>query len=219
MIQRVYEQVQKATRISNVVVATDNGEIYKCVSSFKGNVCLTSEHHPSGTDRCHEALTKQQDPYDYVINVQGDEPFIDPKQIDLLASVLDGSTEIATLIKPITDSELLFNPNIVKAVVGANQKALYFSRAPIPYLRGVDQSEWINKNTYYKHIGMYAYRTDVLKKISNLPPSNLEKAESLEQLRWLENGYTIGVAVTNIETIGIDTPDDLEKAEAYLKTL
>jgi 3-deoxy-manno-octulosonate cytidylyltransferase (CMP-KDO synthetase) len=216
MIQRVYEQVQKAKSLIDIVVATDHQGIFEHVKRFSGNVVITKDHHVSGTDRCYEALTLQKSAYDYVINIQGDEPFIQPEQIDLLGSMLDGTTEIATLVRKIEDADLLFNPNIVKVVLGNNNEALYFSRSPIPHLRNVDQSHWISRHTFLKHIGMYAYRSDVLSKITKLPAGVLEKAESLEQLRWLENGYKIKVEESNTETIGIDTPEDLEKAITYL---
>lgn len=212
MIQRVYEQVKKSKSISSVVVATDRAEIYDHVKKFGGEVCLTKESHVSGTDRCYEALTLQNDNYDYVINVQGDEPFIQPAQIDLLASLLDGKTEIATLIKTIEQEEVLFNPNVVKAVINKKNEALYFSRSTIPHIRNTSHNDWMSKHTFVKHIGMYAYRSDILQQLTQLEVSSLEKAESLEQLRWLENGFTIKTAITSIETIGIDTPDDLEKA-------
>lgn len=219
MIQRVYEQVKKSKKVSDVVVATDHPEIYNHVKQFGGNVCMTKESHASGTDRCFETLTLQQKEFKYVINIQGDEPFIQPEQIDLLANLLDGKTEIATLVKKIEEQEQLFNPNVVKAVIDANKTALYFSRSPIPHIRNTKESEWLSKNTFYKHIGMYAYRSDILKQLTDLPVSSLEKAESLEQLRWLENGFRISVAETATETMGIDTPDDLTKALAYLKTI
>jgi 3-deoxy-manno-octulosonate cytidylyltransferase (CMP-KDO synthetase) len=213
MIQRVYEQVKKSKSISQVVVATDNEEILKHVQSFGGEACMTNENHASGTDRCFEAFALQKQSFDYVMNIQGDEPFIHPDQIDLLASLLDGNTEIATLGKKIESTEQLFNPNIVKVVMNKSGKALYFSRATIPYLRNAsNESAWLESHTFYKHIGMYAYRADVLKKLVNLSVSSLEKAESLEQLRWLENGFSITISETMIETLGIDTPDDLRKA-------
>ncbi len=219
MIQRVYEQVKKSKFIAEVVVATDHAEIFNHVKDFGGNVCMTKESHASGTDRCYEALTLQQEEFTYVINIQGDEPFIQPAQIDLLANLLDGKTEVATLVKKIEEQEQLFNPNVVKAVVTKNNTALYFSRSPIPHIRNTQESEWLSINTFYKHIGMYAYRSDILKKLTGLPVSNLEKAESLEQLRWLENGFKISVAETHTETIGIDTPEDLTKAMTYLKAI
>jgi 3-deoxy-manno-octulosonate cytidylyltransferase (CMP-KDO synthetase) len=189
------------------------------VNTFGGEVCMTSPQHASGTDRCYEVLTKEKGKFDYVINIQGDEPFIAPEQIDLLASLLDGKTELATLIKKIGSVEQLLNPNLVKVVCSKNQEALYFSRSVIPYFRNMEQSEWVTHHTYYKHIGMYAYRADVLEQITKLEISSLEKTESLEQLRWLENGFHIKVKETNIETIGIDTPEDLEKAIEYLASI
>ena len=212
MIQRVYEQVAKSKKVSDVVVATDHAEIFNHVRTFGGNVCMTKESHVSGTDRCYEALSLQGKKFDYVINVQGDEPFIQPEQIDLLANLLDGKTEIATLVKKIIDPEQLFNPNVVKAVVAENKTALYFSRSPVPHIRNVKETDWLKGSTFYKHIGMYAYRADVLELLTTLPVSTLEKAESLEQLRWLENGFKISIAETLTETIGIDTPEDLQKA-------
>lgn len=212
MIQRVYEQTTQASRITKAVVATDDPRIFDHVKKFGGDVVMTSPDHVSGTDRCFEALSKQSEKFDYVINIQGDEPFISPKQIDLLGNLLDGNTELATLAKKITDDETLGNPNVVKLVKSVHNEALYFSRFTIPYLRNkVD-------HTFFKHIGMYAYRADILDKITKLSVSSLEKAESLEQLRWLENGYRIKVAETEQETIGIDTPEDLEKAIAFLKS-
>jgi 3-deoxy-manno-octulosonate cytidylyltransferase (CMP-KDO synthetase) len=223
VIERVYRQVERL--LDNVVVATDDERILQKVELFGGNVVMTSTEHRSGTDRCYEALTKVgADDYDVVINIQGDEPFIRPEQIMAVMSCFenDESTDIATLVKPITSSdgiEALENPNSPKVVVGRNMEALYFSRSVIPYLRGYDKSEWLERHTFYKHIGLYAYRTNVLQEITKLAQTPLELSESLEQLRWLENGYNIKVAQTDIETIGIDTPEDLHKAEEFLKTL
>jgi 3-deoxy-manno-octulosonate cytidylyltransferase (CMP-KDO synthetase) len=217
MIQRVYEQVQQSSALNDVVVATDHREIYDHVKKFGGEVCLTKPDHVSGTDRCYEALTLQKQKYDYVINIQGDEPFIQPNQIDLLAGKLDGTTEIATLVKSLHNEEQLFNPNIVKVVVNISMEAMYFSRSPIPYMRNTPEEKWITKHKFYKHIGMYAYRSDVLERITRLSVSSLETAESLEQLRWLENGFKISVAETDTETMGIDTPEDLQKAIQGLK--
>lgn len=218
MIRRVYEQVRKAKKISSVLVATDNEEIFDHVKEFGGEVCMTREDHASGTDRCFEALTLQKEKFDYVINVQGDEPFIQPGQIDLLATVLKGETEIATLVKKLEHVEQLSNPNVVKVVLSSSGDALYFSRSAIPHVRHVPQDLWLKKHTFYKHIGMYGYRSDILKELTSLSVSSLEKAESLEQLRWLENGFRIKTAETQTETIGIDTPDDLNKAIAYLSS-
>jgi 3-deoxy-manno-octulosonate cytidylyltransferase (CMP-KDO synthetase) len=216
MISRVFTQAGKSKSLSKVIVATDHSEIVEHVLGFGGNVCMTSENHASGTDRCYEVLSKEQEIFDYVINIQGDEPFISPTQIDLLTSLLDGTTELATLIKKLETQEQLTNPNVVKVVVNESKEAMYFSRSPIPYWRG-KETDWINQHTYYKHIGMYAYRSDVLKRITSLKVSALEKAESLEQLRWLENGFKIKTIETTIETVGIDTPEDLEHARQYLK--
>jgi 3-deoxy-manno-octulosonate cytidylyltransferase (CMP-KDO synthetase) len=217
MIQRVYEQVLKCSDITNVVVATDNNEIFEHVKSFGGQACMTKESHVSGTDRCYEALTLQEKQYEYVVNVQGDEPFIQPEQISLLCSLLDGKTEIATLVKAIDNSEALFNPNVVKAVISKKGEALYFSRSTIPYLRNIATENWLSSHTFFKHIGMYAYRSDILERITALPIGILEKAESLEQLRWRENGFSIKAAETNSESLGIDTPEDLERALEFLK--
>jgi 3-deoxy-manno-octulosonate cytidylyltransferase (CMP-KDO synthetase) len=219
MIRRVYEQAKKSKSLSKVVVATDHEEILNHVIAFGGEVCMTSAQHASGTDRCYEVLSKENYSFDYVINIQGDEPFIAPEQIDLLASLLDGKTELATLIKKIESVEQLLNPNLVKVVFNNKHEALYFSRSPIPYLRNMEQVEWVTHHAYFKHIGMYAYRNDVLEKITRLDISSLEKAESLEQLRWLENGYAIKVKETGIETMGIDTPEDLQNALKYLNSI
>jgi 3-deoxy-manno-octulosonate cytidylyltransferase (CMP-KDO synthetase) len=172
---------------------------------------MTSEAHQSGTDRCFEALQYLEGIYDYVINIQGDEPFIQPTQINRLAAVLNGKTQLATLIKVIEDEETLFNPNTPKVLVSRSRNVLYFSRQTIPYLRGVAPSDWLTHHTFYKHIGIYAYRTDVLAKITQLPVSSLEKAEALEQLRWLENDFTIQAVITPDDSHGIDTPEDLER--------
>lgn len=212
MIQRVYEQALQATTLTAVWIATDHPLIAEHVKQFGGKVCMTADTHPSGTDRCFEALQKIGGSFDYVINIQGDEPFIQPQQIDILAACLDSETELATLVKRFADPDALFNPNTAKAVLNTRAEALYFSRHPIPFLRGVEKSQWLEKHSYYQHIGIYAYRTDVLAKITQLPPSSLEKAESLEQLRWLENGFRIKTAFTEYESLGIDTPEDLEAA-------
>jgi 3-deoxy-manno-octulosonate cytidylyltransferase (CMP-KDO synthetase) len=216
MIQRVYERASTSKSLLKVVVATDNEEIFQHVVSFGGVAVKTKEEHPSGTDRCFEAFEKLQEPFDYVINVQGDEPFIQPAQIDLLASLCDGKTHIATLVKQIKDTETVFNPNVVKAIINKQQQALYFSRSAIPFQRGVEVNEWISKGVFYKHIGMYAYKSEVLKQITKLAVSELEKAESLEQLRWLDNGFEIKAAITELETIGIDVPEDVEKIKYLL---
>lgn len=214
MIQHVYEQAKKA--VEDVVVATDDKRIYDAVEGFGGQVLLTSDKHRSGTDRCFEALQKMSGEYDVVINIQGDEPFIQPEQIETLkACFTDPKTEIATLIKPFDKDALwddLSSPNTPKVVINKRMEAMFFSRSVIPYLRGTDRTKWLKTHTYYKHIGLYAYKTNILAEITDLEPSALEKAENLEQLRWLENGYSIKVGITHQQTIGVDTPEDLEKA-------
>jgi 3-deoxy-manno-octulosonate cytidylyltransferase (CMP-KDO synthetase) len=215
MVQRVYEQACKASSLNKVIIATDHEAIVQVVNNFEGNVCLTNENHQSGTDRCHEVLAKESEDFDYVINIQGDEPFIDPSQIDLLASLLDGNTELGTLVKKITDQDELFEANVVKCVFNLNMEAMYFSRASIPYLRNYKKEEWLTKHDFFKHIGIYAYRSDILNSIAKLSPSNFEIVESLEQLRWLENGYTIKVAETELPSFGIDTPEDLERVKNF----
>jgi 3-deoxy-manno-octulosonate cytidylyltransferase (CMP-KDO synthetase) len=216
MVQRVYEQASKSNLLSKIIVATENNKVVEHVEAFGGEVLLTDANHASGTDRCFEVLQGQSDEYDYVVNIQGDEPFIDPKQIDELASLLDGAVELATLIKKISTNDELFNLGEVKTVFNNNMEALYFSRQPIPYYRNAAELDWLQEQDYYKHIGIYAYRADVLEKISKLPVSPLEKAESLEQLRWLENGLMIKLAFTEFESVCIDTKEDLEKILANL---
>lgn len=220
MIERVYERVKDV--LDKVCVATDDARIFSAVEAFGGNVVMTSEKHQSGTDRVYEAFVKVGTGYDVVVNIQGDEPFIHPEQIETLKACFeDERTEIATLVKPFRpdgDFETtLFNPNSPKVVVNKRGEAMYFSRSIIPYMRGKDYREWLPSHTYYKHIGLYAYRADTLKEITALPRSPLEIAESLEQLRWLENGYRIKVGITQQETIGIDTPEDMSKALEALK--
>ena len=219
VIQHVYEQVSGV--VSDVVVATDDERIYEAVEAFGGRVVMTSSNHKSGTDRCWEAYQKQGEEYDVVINVQGDEPFIAHSQLRAIMDCFnDETTDIATLVKPFSEEdgiEALENPNSPKVVLDKQSRAIYFSRSVIPYLRGVEREEWLKKHTYYKHIGMYAFRADVLRQVTSLEQSPLELAESLEQLRWLENGYKIGVGISDVETVGIDTPEDLQKAEEFLK--
>ncbi len=215
MIQLVYEQASKA--LEEVVVATDDTRIYDAVKGFKGKVVMTSAAHPSGTDRCFEALLNYQKQtgrqFDVVINVQGDEPFIQPRQIEQIKTCFEEkSTDIATLIKKIQTNEVVFDPNKVKVVINKNHEALYFSRSPIPYLRQHDHSSWYAMHDFFLHIGMYAYRSKVLSEITRLDAGKLEQAESLEQLRWLENGFRIKTAETLHESHGIDTPEDLQKA-------
>ena len=224
VVQRVYEQVAGA--VDDAVVATDDERIRDAVVAFGGRAEMTSPDHRSGTDRCREAYEKvcarENRRFDVVINVQGDEPFIHPSQIEAVMRCFDDpATDIATLVKPFVPSDglaALENPNSPKVVLDAQSRALYFSRSVIPYLRGVPREEWLARHTFYKHIGLYAFRAEVLRAVTDLPQSPLEKAESLEQLRWLENGYRIGVGISHTETVGIDTPEDLVRAEAFLQS-
>lgn len=219
VIQRVYEQVKGV--VEDVAVATDDERIASVVEAFGGRAIMTSPNHKSGTDRCWEAYQKVGQEYDVVINVQGDEPFIAASQLRAIMECFeDEQTDIATLVKPFTVDdgiEALENPNSPKVVIDNQSRAIYFSRSVIPFLRGVERSEWLKSHTFYKHIGMYAFRSNVLREVTALQQSKLELAESLEQLRWLENGYKIGVGISDVETVGIDTPEDLERAEAFLK--
>lgn len=213
MIQRVYEQVVQA--VEDVWVATDDERIANAVRSFGGRVVMTSVDHRSGTDRCAEAVRKVSEEtgvdFDVVINVQGDEPFIQPGQITVLQRpfVEEPETEIATLVQQIHRTEVLFNPAEAKVALDIHGNALFFSRMPIPMVFKSEEKDWVNKYDYYCHVGIYAYRTDILEKLSQLPEGFLEKAESLEQLRWLENGYKIKTVVTDYSTVGIDTPEEL----------
>lgn len=261
MIQRVYEQAKKCKSLAHVVVATDDARIFDHVKSFGGDVLMTAETHQSGTDRCAEVVEKLnfelqtafldsdsapvigkitphfEGIFTAVINIQGDEPFIQPEQIEKIADILRGGKikneklkmknrvnvetpnlkletsafDIATLAKKIIRQEDVENPNVVKVVCDSSGRALYFSRSPLPFLRNIDRENWSKSGQFFKHIGLYGYKTSVLLDIARLAPSNLEKLESLEQLRWLENGFSIGVAETDLETIGIDTPEDLVK--------
>jgi 3-deoxy-manno-octulosonate cytidylyltransferase (CMP-KDO synthetase) len=215
MIQRVYEQVSKV--LADVYVATDDHRIFDAVLAFGGRAIMTSDQHKSGTDRCYEAYSKLSGNFDVVINVQGDEPFIQPEQIETLKDCFKSTeTEIATLAKRFTEKdgfEALNNPNSPKLVVNKSDEAMYFSRSIIPFRRGAETADWILLNTYLKHVGIYAYRADVLRQLTQLEQSPLEISESLEQLRWLENGFRIKVGYTDVETVGIDTPEDLEKVK------
>jgi 3-deoxy-manno-octulosonate cytidylyltransferase (CMP-KDO synthetase) len=258
MILRVYEQAKQCKSLAHVVVATDDERIFTHVQSFGGDVMMTSAAHQSGTDRCAEVVERLnfdlqtafldsdtapiigkitprfEGIFTAVINIQGDEPFIQPEQIEKIAEILrgpsiknsklkmgenaakcDNNFDIATLAKSIDNQADIENPNVVKVVFGAGGRAVYFSRSPIPYLRGVARNAWAESGPFFKHIGLYGYKTNVLLDIAKLAPSRLEKLESLEQLRWLENGYSIGVAETNLETIGIDTPEDLAKIKVF----
>ena len=219
VVQRVYEQV--AGILDDAWVATDDERIEAAVKAFGGQVVMTSPNHQSGTDRCYEAYTKVGRGFDVVVNIQGDEPFIRPSQLQAVKACFDDeTTQIATLVKPFTEADglaALENPNSPKVVVDGRMRAMYFSRSVIPYLRNHPRSEWLSCHTFYKHIGLYAYRAETLRAVTALPQSPLELAESLEQLRWLENGYRIKVGMSDVETIGIDTPEDLAQAEIYLK--
>ena len=217
VIQRVYEQV--AGILDDAYVATDDERIEEAVKAFGGKVVMTSVNHKSGTDRCYEAYTKIGGDFDVVVNIQGDEPFIQTSQIETVMNCFsDPQTQIATLGKRFESIEAIQNPNSPKIVLDNNNYAMYFSRSVIPFIRGKEQTKWLDSFPFLKHIGLYAYRTEVLKEISRLPQSSLELAESLEQLRWLQNGYKIKVGLTASETIGIDTPEDLQKAEEFLKS-
>lgn len=212
MIQRVFEQAKQCKSFADVIVATDDERIYNHVIEFGGKAMMTSEKHPSGTDRCAEVLSKIDQKYDAVVNVQGDEPFIQPEQLEqLIECFKNPKTQIATLVKKIDSTDDLLNINLPKVIFNKEMKALYFSRLPIPGQKSVDTEEWVKNHQYYRHIGLYGYRAETLKEITLLPPSPLENIESLEQLRWLEAGYTITVSVTEFESIGIDTPNDLNK--------
>ena len=217
VIQHVYEQAAKV--LDAVYVATDDERIYNKVLEFGGKAVMTSTEHHSGTDRIEEALEKVGGDFDVVVNIQGDEPFIAQSQIETLCHCFeDEATQIATLGKPFECIEAVENPNSPKIVVDNRGYAMYFSRSIIPFVRGVERQEWLKKYPFLKHLGIYAYRTEVLKAITRLPQSSLELAESLEQLRWLENGYRIKVGITNVETVGIDTLEDLQRAEDFIRS-
>lgn len=217
MIQRVYEQCQKSSRLDKVIVATDDQRILDHLKTFGGEGIMTSSFHASGTDRCGE-IAEHFPEFDILVNIQGDEPMIDPNQIDLLCSCYnDVNTRIATLVKLIDTNEELLNENTPKVILNKNHQAVYFSRATIPYLRGKKIDNWLSEHAFYKHIGIYAFRRQTLSEITKLPVSNLEIAEGLEQLRWIENGYTIQAAITDKESQAIDTPEDLIKVLKLLK--
>lgn len=215
VIQRVYEQVTSVLPLA--WVATDDQRIYDTVTAFGGNVVMTRTDHKSGTDRIQEAVGKIDVQFDVVVNVQGDEPFIQKSQVETLCQCFDDAdTQIATLGKPFTSMDAVDNPNSPKIVVNNQGYAMYFSRSIIPFVRGVEHNQWLDHYPFLKHLGIYAYRKEVLSQITRLPQSSLEIAESLEQLRWLQNGYKVKVGITNIETVGIDTPEDLARAEQFL---
>lgn len=221
IIRHVYERVSQVMP-DRLCVATDDSRIVDAVEAFGGRAIMTSDKHRSGTDRCYEAYVKSGIKADVVLNIQGDEPFIDPTQLETVMRCFeDPQTQIATLVKPFapdTPIELIENPNSPKVVTSDDDRALYFSRSVIPYLRGIPHAEWPKHHTYLKHIGLYAYRTEVLQQITALPQGELEQCESLEQLRWLQAGLHIKVGKTDIETIGIDTPDDLQRAADFLQS-
>lgn len=219
VVQRVCEQVSQV--LDETYVATDDKRIREAVEAFGGKAIMTRADHKSGTDRIEEAATLLQTDADVVINVQGDEPFIQRSQLETIKALFDDDprTQIATLGKPFDSLEAAENPNSPKIVCDVNGYALYFSRSLIPYIRGFAREEWLTQFTFLKHIGLYAYRREVLSAITRLPQSPLEKAESLEQLRWLQAGYRIKVGISDVETIGIDTPEDLQRAEEFLKKL
>lgn len=216
VIQHVYEKV--AAVLEAAYVATDDERIYDVVKSFGGQVVMTRTDHKSGTDRIEEAIEKIGGEWDVVVNVQGDEPFVAKSQLDTICHCFDDpTTQIATLGKPFESMEAVQNPNSPKIVVDNMGFAMYFSRSVIPYVRGKEKSSWLTHYPFLKHLGIYAYRKDVLRQVTQLPQSSLEIAESLEQLRWLQNGFKIKVGTTDVETVGIDTRQDLERAEEFLK--
>lgn len=216
VIQHVYEKV--AAVLEAAYVATDDKRIYDVVKSFGGQVVMTRSDHKSGTDRIEEAIEKIGGEWDVVVNVQGDEPFVAKNQLDTICHCFDDpTTQIATLGKPFESMEAVQNPNSPKIIVDNMGFAMYFSRSVIPYVRGKEMSSWLTHYPFLKHLGIYAYRKDVLRQVTQLPQSSLEIAESLEQLRWLQNGFKIKVGTTDVETVGIDTPQDLERAEEFLK--
>jgi len=217
MIERVYNQASQALSLQRVVVATDDLRIFEHVKSFGGKVVMTSPHHASGTDRCAEVAALLQDKVDIIVNIQGDEPFIAPSQIDMLVGLFGNSNcEIGTLVKRISNAEDLRSDTVIKVVRDLHGKALYFSRNAIPYLRGVKGDDVLHHTNFYKHIGIYAYRVKILKTLAALPVSALERSEALEQLRWLENGYSIHLAETEHESNSVDTPEDLRRMLAEL---
>lgn len=223
VVQWVWERVSAVPELTDAVVATDDERIVRAVEAFGGRVMMTGSHHRSGTDRCGEVverLKSQGQTYNVAINVQGDEPFVQAEQLrTLVGCFADEKTRIATLKTAIRSTEELLSANNVKVVCDRQGRALYFSRQPLPHLRGVEQDRWIVSQPYYKHVGIYAFRTSTLAELVRLPQSALERSESLEQLRWLENGYTISVRETSAANIGIDTPEDMEAAERYLNDI
>lgn len=222
MIQWVYERTSQV--FEHVYVATDDDRIQKAVEFFGGKVVMTSASHQSGTDRCAEALeiieTNTNTKFDIIVNIQGDEPFIQPEQLRKVANCFNDSTvQLATLVKQFAKNEDIFNPNSPKVILNKKDEAIYFSRSVIPFIRSKDKSEWAANHSFYKHVGLYAYRSDILREITKLAQSPLELAESLEQLRWIENGYRIKVEKTDMETLSVDTPEDLERVKEFAKSV
>ncbi len=217
MLQRVYEQSKKAKLLDDVIIATDDARIAEHAQGFGARAVMTGSEHPSGTDRCFEAYRLNGKAFDHVINIQGDEPFLDPEQIDSLAAVCRPDVELATQMIRCNSHEVLFDLGEVKIVLNNNHEALYFSRNVIPFVKGKPEKDWHLHFNYYRHVGMYAYRIDILEKITRLSPSALEQAESLEQLRWLENGFRIKCVETNFDSHCIDTPEDIEKVLKLMK--
>lgn len=212
MVQHVFEKAKKSGLFQKVIVATDDERIQKAVLDFGGEVAMTNANHQSGTDRCGEVINQLSEDFDVVVNIQGDEPFIHQSQLEELTGLFKSTpAQIGTLKKKLSNQEDVFNPNVVKVVSGLDKRALYFSRNPIPFVRDSAQTDWMEKQDFFKHLGLYGYRVEVLKELVELAPSELEKSESLEQLRWLESGYQIFISETLHESIGIDTPEDLEK--------
>ncbi|HLO43569.1 MAG TPA: 3-deoxy-manno-octulosonate cytidylyltransferase [Leadbetterella sp.] len=218
ILQMVYEQCEKTNSLSKIVVATDSEIIFEHVEGFHGEVVMTSHKHESGTDRCAEALKicGGNSSFDYVVNIQGDEPLIDPDTIDALCSVLDDKIEIVSACFPIAKMEDLLSPNVVKVVKGEKNQALYFSRSPIPHIREEKIDRWLEHNTFFKHLGIYAFRVDVLEKLVKFPLAKLESQEKLEQLRWLSNGFKISMVEATSEGFGIDTEQDFERLKQFL---
>lgn len=217
MIQRVYEQAKKCVDFTDVIVATDDQRIFDHVQSFGGLVMMTSADHGSGTERCGEIIEQYKD-YDIVVNIQGDEPLIRPEQLtDLIAAFKDSVVEIGTIVKPMSNEADIRNPNRIKVVLDKEKNGIYFSRSPIPHIANTPHADWLDKTTFYKHIGIYAWRTKTLKELLNLEATSLEKLESLEQLRWIFNGYSIRTVETQIETPNIDVPEDVEAVLELLR--
>ncbi|MCW3077873.1 MAG: 3-deoxy-manno-octulosonate cytidylyltransferase [Bacteroidetes bacterium] len=211
MLERVYTQAKKSSLLTEIIIATDDKRIEDHALSFGAKVVITKEEHPSGTDRCFEAYTLNGKQYDYILNIQGDEPFLDPEQINSLAEACNSDVQIATQMIKCTSYDVLFDKGEVKIILNSNKEALYFSRNVIPFIKNKEEKEWHLHYNYFRHVGMYAYRADILEKITLLAPSDLEKAESLEQLRWLENGFKIKCIETSFDSHCIDTPEDIDK--------